>query len=69
LANDVDPDDPMTAQQLDGPSHGTLTLNPDGSFDYVTTVAEPDSFTYQVTAGSGTASATVRMTVNPAPGP
>jgi hypothetical protein len=69
LANDVDPDDPMTAQQLDGPSHGTLTLLPDGSFDYSTTLAEPDSFTYQVTAGSGTASATVRMTVNPPPGP
>jgi hypothetical protein len=65
LANDVDPDDPMTAQQLEGPSHGTLALNTDGSFNYSATVAAPDSFTYQVIAGSGTASATVRITVNP----
>jgi hypothetical protein len=65
LANDVDPDDPMTAQRLEGPSHGTLTLNADGSFDYLSAVAAPDSFTYQVTAGSSTASATVRITVNP----
>jgi adhesin/invasin len=65
LANDVDPDDPMTAQRLEGPSNGTLTLNADGSFDYLPGFAAPDSFTYQVTAGSGTASATVRITVNP----
>ena len=65
LANDADPDDPMTAQPLEGPSHGTLTLNPDGSFDYLAAAAAPDSFTYQVTAGSATASATVRITVNP----
>jgi hypothetical protein len=65
LANDVDPDDPMAVQRLEGPSHGTLTLNTDGSFDYLPAVAAPDSFTYQVTAGSSTASATVRITVNP----
>jgi adhesin/invasin len=69
LANDVDPDDPMTAQRLEGPSHGALTLNADGSFEYSTTLAAPDSFTYQVTAGSGTASATARITVNTPIGP
>ena len=65
LANDADPDDPMTVARLEGPSNGTLTLNADGSFDYLSAVAAPDSFTYRVTAGSGTASATVRITVNP----
>ncbi|MGE0862279.1 MAG: Ig-like domain-containing protein [Vicinamibacterales bacterium] len=35
LANDTDPDgDTMTAQLLEGPSHGTLTLNANGSFTY-----------------------------------
>jgi adhesin/invasin len=69
LSNDVDPDDPMTARHLEGPSHGTLTFNTDGSFDYSPTLVAPDSFTYQVTAGSGTASATARITVNPPTGP
>lgn len=69
LANDVDPDDPMTAQRLEGPQHGTLTFRADGSFDYFPAFAEPDSFTYQVTAGSRTASATVRLTVNTLIGP
>jgi hypothetical protein len=49
LANDSDPDgDPITAVLLSGPSHGTLTLNPDGSFTYI---PDPgfvgiDSFSY-----------------------
>ena len=69
LANDADPDDPMTAQLLTGPSHGSLTLNADGSFVYSSAEASPDSFTYQVNAGSGSASATVSLTVNPPSGP
>jgi len=70
LANDSDPDDPMTAEPLTGPSNGTLTLNPNGSFDYVPDLAfvGQDSFTYQVNAGGATASATVRIAVDP-PGP
>jgi hypothetical protein len=36
LANDTDPNgDPFTAVAAAGPAHGTLTLNPDGSFEYV----------------------------------
>jgi VCBS repeat-containing protein len=69
LSNDVDPDDPMMAQRLEGPSHGTLTLNADGSFDYLTAIAAPDSFVYQVTAGTDTATATARITVNAPTGP
>ncbi len=34
LANDVDPDYPPLAILNDPPSHGTLTLNDDGSFSY-----------------------------------
>lgn len=71
LANDSDPDDDMTAMVLSDPSRGTLTLNPDGSFDYLPAESffGQDSFTYQVTGGSETASATVRITVNIPTGP
>lgn len=34
LANDVDPDSELTAELIEGPEHGTLTFNADGSFTY-----------------------------------
>jgi VCBS repeat-containing protein len=49
LANDTDAEgDPLTAVLVNGPAHGQLTLNPDGSFSYtpVTGYRGPDSFTY-----------------------
>jgi hypothetical protein len=55
LANDSDPEhDPLSAVLVSGPSHGTLTLNPDGSFTYTpaSNHTGSDSFTYQ--AGDGT---------------
>ncbi|MDO0978195.1 cadherin-like domain-containing protein, partial [Mycolicibacterium frederiksbergense] len=68
LSNDSDVDgDTLTATLVDGPTNGTLTLNPDGSFTY-TPDADfngADSFTY--TAGDDTATssiATVSITVN-----
>ncbi|HQR05482.1 MAG TPA: Ig-like domain-containing protein [Gemmatales bacterium] len=49
LANDSDAEaDPFTAQLVTGPSNGTLTLNPDGSFVYTPNVLffGTDTFTY-----------------------
>jgi VCBS repeat-containing protein len=50
LANDSDADgDPLTAVLVGGPSHGTLTLNSDGTFAYVPNPGflGADSFTYE----------------------
>ncbi len=68
LGNDTDVDgDPLTAAVVAGPSHGTLSLDPAGSFIY-----EPDSdwngvdsFTYDASDGSLTDPATVTITINP----
>ncbi|MEO5914296.1 MAG: cadherin-like domain-containing protein [Luteolibacter sp.] len=68
LANDTDAQsDPLTAVQDSGPSHGTLTLNPNGSFTYTptTTYTGPDSFTYHANDGTvGSNVVTVSLTVN-----
>src|SRR5262249_5307911 len=50
LANDTHPEsDPLTAVLVSGPAHGTLTLNPNGSFTYTpaTDYTGTDSFTYK----------------------
>ena len=71
LANDTDADgNPLTAVLVTGPAHGTLTLNPNGSFTYTPTSSfvGSDSFTY--TANDGTLNsntATVTITDNIAP--
>lgn len=69
LANDSDPDgNPITAVRVTSPAHGTLVLNPNGSFTY-TPAADyfgPDAFTYQANDGTlNSATATVAITVNP----
>ena len=69
LANDTDPTaQPLTAVLVTGPSHGTLTLNGDGSFVY-TPHAEysgTDAFSYRATDGSLTSSVVaVSLTINP----
>ncbi len=70
---DSDPDvDPLTASVVEGPLHGSLMLNPDGSFTYTpydepaSNFADSDSFTYQLSDGKGgTDTATVTITVTP----
>src|SRR5206468_2993250 len=77
LKNDTDADGGTLAVQsprpITGPSHGTLTLNADGSFTY-TPVADyygADTFTYKATdsvADSNVATVTINVTpVNDAP--
>ena len=69
LANDTDVDgNPLTAVLVAGPSHGTLTLNANGSFTYVPAANYngPDSFTYRANDGTANSNtATVSITVNP----
>ena len=71
LGNDFDPDgDPLTAELVSGPSYGTLTLNSDGSFSYVPTVAGftgIDTFTYKAYDGknySNVATVTIAVPTN-----
>ena len=69
LTNDNDQDgDTITAALDSGPSHGTLTLNANGSFTY-TPVADyngPDSFSYHANDGGlSSNTATVTITVTP----
>lgn len=54
LGNDTDPNvDALTAIKVTDPSHGSLTLNPDGSFSYDPTddYVGDDSFTYKANDG------------------
>jgi len=69
LENDSDPNgDPLTAILLEGPTHGTLTLNPDGSFTYDPEAGYTgsDSFSYKANDGTfDSNSATVAIDVKP----
>ena len=69
LINDNDADgDNLTAKQLSGPEHGTLTLNPDGTFIYVPeeNFFGEDSFTYAANDGTFDSDpATVTLTIDP----
>ncbi len=55
LGNDTDADsDPLTALLVSGPAHGTLTLNPNGSFIYTPAAnySGADSFSYKANDGT-----------------
>lgn len=68
LANDSDAEnDPMTANLVSGPAFGTLTLRPDGSFDYVPSLNfnDKDAFTYSANDGHSSSNAVVTLTINP----
>ena len=72
LANDTDANgDSLTAVLETGPAHGSLTLDPDGSYQYVPVAGYvgPDSFTYRADDGALTsAPATVSLSItNAAP--
>jgi len=73
LTNDTDGDnDPLTAILVSGPTNGKLTLNPDGSFDYVpaSNFNGSDSFSYKATDGLNESNiAKVTITVNPVADP
>ncbi len=68
LANDTDPENAaLTATLVRQPQHGTVTLNPDGSFTYIANpgYTGPDSFTYRASDGALGDEATVSLTVSP----
>jgi VCBS repeat-containing protein len=74
LANDTDADagDTLHAVLATAPSHGSLTLNSDGSFAYVPNPGFvcQDSFTYKANDGTADSNAaTVSITVNDTQGP
>jgi hypothetical protein len=69
LDNDTDPeDDPLTANFVTLPAHGTLTFNADGSFIYLPNANfnGTDGFTYRTSDGDlNSDPATVDITVTP----
>ncbi|HWI60887.1 MAG TPA: Ig-like domain-containing protein, partial [Symbiobacteriaceae bacterium] len=73
LANDSDADgDAMAADKISNPSHGTVTLNPDGSLTYQpdANFNGTDTFRYIVNAGGNESNvATVTITVGNANDP
>ena len=73
LANDSDVEgSALSAVQVTGPGHGTLTLNANGSFTYTPAgnYSGPDSFTYRASDGSATSTVTtVSITVGSPAGP
>jgi len=69
LANDTDIDgDALAANLVSGPAHGSLTLNADGSFEYMPAADfnGTDSFVYRATDGA-LESADTTVTINVAP--
>ena len=70
LLNDIAPaDNALTATLATAPAHGTLTLNPDGSFAYTPNqgFSGVDTFTYKASDGQADSGcATVTITVNTA---
>lgn len=70
LANDVSPDGTaLTVSVLANPANGTVVLNPNGSFTYISTsgYSGTDSFTYTLTSSNGkTSTATVTIAVSAA---
>src|SRR5205085_8788226 len=72
LANDTDADGgTLSATVVANPAHGTVALNPDGSFTYTPAAAYtgPDSFTYTAAdgqTGTDTGLVTIAVAATPA---
>lgn len=70
LTNDTDVDrNTLTAVKMSDPSHGSVTLNSDGSFTYTPAAnySGPDSFSYKANDGAADSNvATVSLAVNAA---
>jgi VCBS repeat-containing protein len=67
LANDTDADgDSLTAVLVAGPSHGTLTLNADGSYSYKPDADYhgPDSFTYKANDGTADSGSNAKVSID-----
>ncbi|PLP59418.1 hypothetical protein CYK37_08820 [Mesorhizobium loti] len=66
-ATDVDGDALTYGAGGTAPSHGTVTINPNGSYTYTPAAnfSGSDTFTYTVTDGTATVEYTVTVTVNP----
>jgi gliding motility-associated-like protein len=69
LANDTDPKgSPLTTRKVTDPKHGTISLNPDGSFSYIHDGSESisDSLSYRAYDGTDNGNtATVRFKIIP----
>lgn len=68
LCNDIDPmGGALTAELVTGPEHGSVTLNPDGSFGYTPEANWHGtvSFSYRAIGGDGEAASTATITVQP----
>ena len=72
LGNDSDDGGSLTAEKLTNPTHGSVTLNADGSFTYTHDggASTSDSFTYRARDGGGqpSAPATVTLSIIPPAG-
>ncbi len=67
LVGATDPDgDPLTVVDVTQPSHGTVTVNPDGSFSYVPTAGYygNDSFTFSASDGITSSLTPATVTLN-----
>src|SRR5579871_1932979 len=68
LGNDtstISPTIQLTATLVTAPTHGTLTLNTDGTFSYFAAIGYVgnDTFTYRASDGSGTQNGTVTISI------